>query len=670
MSLKNYLYNPIEATAATIRLLRISRGKGSFIVGELKHFSLDSRECPTYTALSYVWGTNNHYPKEIILNGHRFLVLQSLYPALEVICDTPNLSSDWWWIDSICINQGDDKEAKTERSSQVHLMERIYRHAKRTVGWLGEMSPEGEAKEDGEVTENGEDAIDFLYVLLKNRRRLESQEQKAVQELSDRAKWANLEKFLRRRWWKRVWTLQEYIISPEFIFYCGKKWMRRHDFKVATLLVNQCREVDETLIKWEAFNPAWNRRRLYNLYREGTRMPLVGLIAYVSDCGSTDPRDRIYSLLGLATDKELGDPPNYNSDVNKVYLEFAKSFVETYKSLDIICFAHLFNQYAVEPALQSALPSWVPDWRAEVLPFVVPVMASQSARTYIGNFRPIREIELSGDATVYESAGSGPALEIAFSDDFRLLICKGILVDCVDGIGGLKVGRSDWFGSKVSEEGHRCINSTSSINSPAAFGGNGGTLHRDEINPGESSKIIEDTSRCLVLNRKDRYLTYPTPPNYFLKDFQSLCLTAIARPTDVHHQFFDWFQLNKFLYIRGHSLEELCKSTENLDLSHLRLTDSMGEMSFTSRFNDTTKGMTRRLITTNEGYLGMAPYRVRKGDKICVLLGCNIPLVLRQRKDESSYEVIGECYLHGFMNGEALQELDSGKFEIEDFQLS
>jgi hypothetical protein len=66
----------------------------------------------------------------------------------------------------------------------------------------------------------------------------------------------------------------------------------------------------------------------------------------------------------------------------------------------------------------------------------------------------------------------------------------------------------------------------------------------------------------------------------------------------------------------------------------------------------------------------MAPCRVRKGDQICVLLGCSIPLILRQRKDESSHEVIGECYLHGFMNGEALEELDSGEFKIEDVQLS
>jgi hypothetical protein len=77
----------------------------------------------------------------------------------------------------------------------------------------------------------------------------------------------------------------------------------------------------------------------------------------------------------------------------------------------------------------------------------------------------------------------------------------------------------------------------------------------------------------------------------------------------------------------------------------------------------------------------MTPYRALKGDLICVLLGCSIPVALRKRRGKrsekfaeelceaagESYEFIGECYLHGFMNGEAL---DCGDFKTEDFQLS
>lgn len=40
------------------------------------------------------------------------------------------------------------------------------------------------------------------------------------------------------------------------------------------------------------------------------------------------------------------------------------------------------------------------------------------------------------------------------------------------------------------------------------------------------------------------------------------------------------------------------------------------------------------------------------GDIICTFLGCHIPVILRQ-KTEDTYEFVGECYLHGIMNGES-----------------
>jgi hypothetical protein len=134
------------------------------------------------------------------------------------------------------------------------------------------------------------------------------------------------------------------------------------------------------------------------------------------------------------------------------------------------CFTHLFNHLSDgEPALQPTLPSWVPDWRIPTEAFVVPVMASQSARPHIGNFRPLDKIPLGDNPAFYASAGT-TLPDVRFSDDLRLLSCKGILVDYVDGIGGLKLARRDWAGStedpwKDSDwEVHDYINSTSPAN--------------------------------------------------------------------------------------------------------------------------------------------------------------------------------------------------------------
>ena len=41
------------------------------------------------------------------------------------------------------------------------------------------------------------------------------------------------------------------------------------------------------------------------------------------------------------------------------------------------------------------------------------------------------------------------------------------------------------------------------------------------------------------------------------------------------------------------------------------------------------------------------------GDIISLFLGCQVPMLLRGRKD-NAYEVIGECFIHGLMDGEGL----------------
>lgn len=61
----------------------------------------------------------------------------------------------------------------------------------------------------------------------------------------------------------------------------------------------------------------------------------------------------------------------------------------------------------------------------------------------------------------------------------------------------------------------------------------------------------------------------------------------------------------------------------------------------------------RHFFTSKEGYLGLAPEAVRLGDEVCVILGCHTPMLLRREGDER-YVVIGDCYIHGLMNGEAL----------------
>lgn len=60
----------------------------------------------------------------------------------------------------------------------------------------------------------------------------------------------------------------------------------------------------------------------------------------------------------------------------------------------------------------------------------------------------------------------------------------------------------------------------------------------------------------------------------------------------------------------------------------------------------------RSFIKTSEGYIGLASRHTQPGDLISVLLGCRTPMILRPTTD-SRYQVVGSCYVHGLMDGEA-----------------
>ena len=60
----------------------------------------------------------------------------------------------------------------------------------------------------------------------------------------------------------------------------------------------------------------------------------------------------------------------------------------------------------------------------------------------------------------------------------------------------------------------------------------------------------------------------------------------------------------------------------------------------------------RLLFTTNEGHIGLAPKATKPDDQVCILLGCQTPLVLRPN-GAWGHKVVGECYIDGFMDGVA-----------------
>lgn len=70
----------------------------------------------------------------------------------------------------------------------------------------------------------------------------------------------------------------------------------------------------------------------------------------------------------------------------------------------------------------------------------------------------------------------------------------------------------------------------------------------------------------------------------------------------------------------------------------------------------------RRFFITHDGSMGLAPTRSRKDDIVCVLYGCSVSIALRE-EEKGRFSFIGECFLHGFMDGEAIEILKAGDLE-------
>jgi len=67
----------------------------------------------------------------------------------------------------------------------------------------------------------------------------------------------------------------------------------------------------------------------------------------------------------------------------------------------------------------------------------------------------------------------------------------------------------------------------------------------------------------------------------------------------------------------------------------------------------------RRHFVTKTGYQGLGPSQIQPGDFVFVAFGGSCPYVLREVI--GGYRLVGECYVHGLMDGEAIAEMKAGR---------
>jgi hypothetical protein len=75
----------------------------------------------------------------------------------------------------------------------------------------------------------------------------------------------------------------------------------------------------------------------------------------------------------------------------------------------------------------------------------------------------------------------------------------------------------------------------------------------------------------------------------------------------------------------------------------------------------------RRIFISESRFLGLGPESIVQGAVIAVLLGCQLPILLRPGSDRYTY--LGEAFADSYMYGDAIIKLTDGYHELKDFEI-
>jgi hypothetical protein len=105
----------------------------------------------------------------------------------------------------------------------------------------------------------------------------------------------------------------------------------------------------------------------------------------------------------------------------------------------------------------------------------------------------------------------------------------------------------------------------------------------------------------------------------------------------------------------GHNIQDFCKLLLLLSPNEAQalLINGIGRPFYEAMYTCFT---VYQIAVTEAGLLGLVPHLAEAGDQICILNGGAVPFVLKDRRQPlRGRQLVGECYIHGLMNGEAMQ---------------
>ena len=277
------------------------------------HVTLETHsdeDCPEYEAVSYTWADeagDATLCRPIYVDRHWDVLFQTPNCASMLRFLQPKRGVRTLWVDAVCINQRDVHE----REAQVRKMTTLYQNALRTIVYLGDHMIKPAAA--------------------KHRPR-----RHGLNEIGSDA----LRRILGHRYFRRVWVIQELLYSQSVLLPIGD-----------TDYLTGPSPITLENWDWESVGPSWAR----HICDSQSFATTGSWRAMRTTCKSesTDPRDKVFGILGLLRDANL--TPNYSLSLSQTIIGTFAHFL-----LNNGAYAILLNVNTTA-APQSTYPSWIPN---------------------------------------------------------------------------------------------------------------------------------------------------------------------------------------------------------------------------------------------------------------------------------------------------------------------
>ena len=662
---RQYQYQPLVGNKS-FRLLRLEQVHASSILKcFMMEVSMNDLTEIEYFAISYTWGPpTDKVPIRCGDSNQTIMIPRNLYSALHCLArepwqgvmdtDEPIGYSIWIWADAICI----DQSSLHERSQQVQLMRQIYQSASVIMVWLGEHEEAGRnliqlvsnLHENLSRATTGRDPMSIDTIALRDAGQIPSP---ASED------WVRLGNLYREPYFSRKWVIQEVASARKLAIMKGPLVIPSDVvWQLPALLINtdlvsvvKMAQLENAELRTTPHDWKLNGLLQANIMsvqriklRSGVPMTLLELLWRFRDSLATDAKDHIFALAGISSD---GNNPAYRVDytreVTEIYRSFAWTTITQYSSLQVLSLAGLQGGFA-------GLASWIPDWSvapqvwAYGMGFPGAFQASGETRGLITH-----DLDDAAQSSSYQNAFEmlktlllHPSLPpevptpgyACLSNSGAILTVLGKVIDTIETLGT----------AQTAEEIIPVLDRTSTIPDWVRSKWTPQQLQRlwSEMLFGESMRAeAEELTKVL-----------PSYPDYIAGGTmdEALWRTLICNTTFTGERISDAFHEN---YISWRAIKTMLQSAEDT------FNATMSEHYARAKLFDQVHGNAisgKRFFTTQQGFIGLALSRTEPKDVVCILKGATVPFIMRQVGER--YVLVGECYCHGFMYGEAMQSSD------------